>query len=145
MMSRVSPLGPWTAPDDDVLMKTNHATQIYGPGHGSVFRDSKTDKWYFAYLKYGRGGASRQVFVEQIDFHPDGTIQPLTLTGAGVGALRPPLVAEKGLEHRCPCESLFLQTNCQCPREVRFCVRTHRILFSGKCCRWFERKPVDGG
>jgi Glycosyl hydrolases family 43/F5/8 type C domain len=97
MMSRVSPLGPWTAPDDDVLMKTNHATNIYGPGHGSVFRDSKTDKWYFAYLEYGRGGASRQVFVEQIDFRGDGTIQPLTLTGTGVGALRPPLVAGKDL------------------------------------------------
>jgi hypothetical protein len=97
MMSRVSPLGPWTAPDNDVLMKTNHATEIYGPGHGSVFRDSKTDKWYFAYLEYGRGGASRQVFVEQIDFHPDGTIQPLTLTGTGVGALRPPMFAEKDL------------------------------------------------
>jgi hypothetical protein len=97
MMSRVSPLGPWTAPDDDVLMKTNHATYIYGPGHGSVFRDPKTDKWYFAYLEYGRGGASRQVFVEQMDFHADGTIQPLKLTGVGVGALRPPLVAEKDL------------------------------------------------
>ena len=97
MMSRVSPLGPWTAPDEDVLMKTNHATYIYGPGHGSVFRDPKTDKWYFAYLEYGRGGASRQVFVEQMDFHPDGTIQPLKLTGAGVGALRPPMVAEKDL------------------------------------------------
>jgi hypothetical protein len=97
MMSRVSPLGPWTAPDDDVLMKTNHATKIYGPGHGSVFRDSKTDRWYFAYLEYGRGGASRQVFVEQMNFHADCTIQPLKLTGAGVGALRPPLVAEKNL------------------------------------------------
>jgi hypothetical protein len=97
MMSRTSPLGPWTAPEDDVIMKTNHATNIYGPGHGSVFRDPKTDKWYFAYLEYGRGGASRQVFVEQMEFHADGTIQPLSLTGAGVGALRPPLVAEKDL------------------------------------------------
>jgi Glycosyl hydrolases family 43/F5/8 type C domain len=97
MMSRVSPLGPWTAPDDDVLMKTNHATYIYGPGHGSVFRDPKIDKWYFAYLEYERGGASRQVFVEQMDFHADGTIQPLKLTGVGVGVLRPPLVAEKDL------------------------------------------------
>jgi beta-xylosidase len=87
MISSVSPLGPWTAPDRDILMKTNRATNTYGPGHGSVFRDSKTDKWYFAYLEYGRGGASRQVFVEQIDFNPDGTIQPLLLTGAGVGAL----------------------------------------------------------
>lgn len=97
MMSRSSPLGPWAAPDDDVLMKTSHTTNIYGPGHGSVFRDSKTDKWYFAYLEYGRGGASRQVFVEQMVFHADGTIEPLTLTGAGVGALRPPFAAEKDL------------------------------------------------
>jgi len=97
MMSHTSPLGPWAAPEDDVIMKTNHATNIYGPGHGSVFRDPKTDKWYFAYLEYGRGGASRQVFVEQMEFHADGTIQPLSLIGAGVGALRPPLVTEKDL------------------------------------------------
>jgi len=78
-------------------MKTNYTTKIYGPGHGSVFRDSKTDKWYFAYLEYGRGGASRQVFIEEIHFNPNGTIHPLALTGSSVGALRSPLVAEKNL------------------------------------------------
>jgi len=107
MMSRVSPLGPWTAPEDDVLMKTNHANKIYGPGHGSVFRDSKTDKWYFAYLEYGRGGASRQVFVEEIHFNPNDMIHPLALTGSSVGASLSTGRREKS-EHRCPYNSLVL-------------------------------------
>lgn len=67
-----------------------------------MFRDSNTDKWYFAYLEYGRGGASRQVFVEQLAFNPDGTIRPLSLTGAGVGPLRPPAVSEKDLSLGAP-------------------------------------------
>lgn len=97
MMSRVSPMGPWTAPDNDILMKTDHAKNTYGPGHGSVFRDSKTDEWYFAYLEYGRGGASRQVFVEQLNFNADASIQPLSLTATGVGPLRPPATRETDL------------------------------------------------
>lgn len=37
MMSRVSPLGPWSAPDNDILTKTNHATNTYGPGQAPCF------------------------------------------------------------------------------------------------------------
>lgn len=97
MMSRVSPLGPWSAPENDILMKTDHVKNTYGPGHGSVFSDAKTDRWYFAYLEYGRGGASRQVFVEQLGFNADGTLLPLSLSGAGVGPLRPPAVLQTDL------------------------------------------------
>jgi hypothetical protein len=67
-----------------------------------VFRDSKTGNWYFAYLEYGRGGASRQVFVEQLAFKADGTITPLSLTGAGVGALRPQATLEIDLSVGAP-------------------------------------------
>jgi hypothetical protein len=89
MMSRVSPLGPWESPNKDILTTTDPAHHIYGPGHGCVFRDPATGQWYFVYLEYGRGGSNRQVLVDRMDFEADGTIRPITLTGQGVGALRP--------------------------------------------------------
>jgi Glycosyl hydrolases family 43/F5/8 type C domain len=88
MMSRISPMGPWTAPEQDILSTTDRAQHIYGPGHGSVFRDPATDRWYFVYLEYGRGSTTRQVLADRLEFNPDGSIRPIQLTAAGVGALR---------------------------------------------------------
>lgn len=89
MMSRVSPLGPWESPERDILSTTDAAQHVYGPGHGSVFRDSATDRWYFVYLEYGRSGTNRQVLADRMEFEADGTIRPIQLTSNGVGALRP--------------------------------------------------------
>jgi hypothetical protein len=88
MMSRVSPLGPWEAPERDIISTTESTQHVYGPGHGSVFRDSATDRWYFVYLEYGRSGTNRQVLADHMEFEADGTIRPIQLTRSGVGALR---------------------------------------------------------
>jgi beta-xylosidase len=92
--SKVSPLGPFEFPENDIIATTDHAKGIYGPGHGSVF-DVKsafnvkgTDDYYFAYLEFGRGSTNRQVWVDKLTFNEDGTIQPVVLTHEGVGPLQ---------------------------------------------------------
>lgn len=89
MMSRTSPLGPWEAPEQDIIAKTDHSEKVFGPGHGCFFHPQGSDQWYFVYLEYGRGGTTRQIYADKMNFNPDGTIQPIKLTKAGVGAIRP--------------------------------------------------------
>lgn len=88
MMSRTSPLGPWEAPEQDIVASTDHEKGIYGPGHGCFFRPKGFDQWIFAYLEYGRSGATRQVRADKLNFNADGTIRPVELTLEGLGALR---------------------------------------------------------
>ncbi len=85
--SKVSPLGPFTYPENDIITQTDKRRKIYGPGHGSVFSDPLTDNYYFAYLEFGNGGTNRQVWVDKLEFNDDGTIKPLALTHRGVGRL----------------------------------------------------------
>jgi hypothetical protein len=89
MMSRNSPLGPWEAPEQDIIATTDHAQKVFGPGHGCFFHPQKSDQWYFVYLEYGRGGTTRQIYADKMGFNPDGTIQPIRLTKGGVGAIQP--------------------------------------------------------
>ena len=89
MMSHTSPLGPWEAPEQDIIATSDPAAKIFGPGHGCFFHPSDSDQWYFVYLEFGRGGTTRQIYADKMNFNADGTIQPIKLTKAGVGALRP--------------------------------------------------------
>lgn len=89
MMSRTSPLGPWEAPEQDIIATTDRAEKVFGPGHGCFLHPQGSDQWYFVYLEYGRGGTTRQIYADKMNFNPDGTIQPVKLTKAGVGAIRP--------------------------------------------------------
>ncbi len=89
MMSRTSPLGPWEAPENDIIATTDLDRRIYGPGHGCVFNPKGTDDWYFVCLEYGRGGKDRQIHAAKMEFNEDGTITPVTFTLDGVGPLRP--------------------------------------------------------
>lgn len=89
MMSRTSPMGPWEAPDQDLVAVSDPAAGVYGPGHGCVFNPKGTDDWYLVYLEFGRGGTNRQVYADPLRFNPDGTIRPVRVTMQGVGALRP--------------------------------------------------------
>ncbi|NWJ53378.1 MAG: family 43 glycosylhydrolase [Bacteroidetes bacterium] len=85
--SRVSPLGPFIFPEHDIISTTDRLQGIYGPGHGCVFSKAGTDDFYFSYLEFGRGGCTRQVWVDKMEFNDDGTIKPIQLTQTGVGAL----------------------------------------------------------
>lgn len=89
MMSRTSPLGPWEAPEKDIIATTDHDQKIYGPGHGCFFTPKGSDQWFFVYLEFGRGGTTRQVWADRMEFNDDGTIKPVKLSLQGVGALRP--------------------------------------------------------
>lgn len=93
MMSRTSPLGPWEAPEQDIIATTDREEGVFGPGHGCFFSPKSSDQWVFIYLEYGRSSTNRQIFADKMDFNADGTIRPIKLTKAGVGALRP--VADK--------------------------------------------------
>jgi len=88
MMSRKSPIGPWEAPKDDIIATSDLDQKVFGPGHGCFFSPKDSNQWYFVYLEYGRGGTNRQIYVDKMNFNPDGTIQPIKLTKTGVGALR---------------------------------------------------------
>jgi beta-xylosidase len=89
MMSRKGIDGPWTAPEHDIISITDHEEKVFGPGHGSFFNLKGTDQWYFVYLEFGRRSTNRQVYADRMYFNADGTIKPIKLTKAGVGALRP--------------------------------------------------------
>lgn len=97
MMSRVSPLGPWESPIEDIITTTNQAAGIYGPGHGCIFSVKETGIYYLAYIEFGSGGTNRQVWVDKLEFNPDNTIKPIVLTHKGVGALLPVIEKRKNL------------------------------------------------
>lgn len=87
VMSRVSPLGPYEIPKEDIVSTTDYETGVFGPGHGCVF-NTDNDHYYFAYLEFSRRSTNRQTYVNRLEFNADGTIRPVQLNMDGVGALR---------------------------------------------------------
>lgn len=100
LMSRESPMGPWTIPADKIIAQTDLSVGIYGPGHGCFVNPAGTDDWYFIHLEFGRSSTNRQIFGQKMEFNADGTIQAITLTNQGIGALRsaPPLGPNLAIE-----------------------------------------------
>ncbi len=93
LMSTVSPLGPFTTPDEDVVVRSDLAGGVWGPGHGFAFEAPGRDEWFFAYLEFGMGGTTRQVFIDRMTFNADGTVRPVPVSRRGLGpvaALRDP-------------------------------------------------------
>lgn len=88
MMGKASPLGPFEAPENDIVSTTNYERGVFGPGHGCVFNLEGTDDYYFVYLEFGRRSTNRQTYVNKLEFNEDGTIRPVDLTLDGVGYLR---------------------------------------------------------
>jgi len=86
-MSRTSPLGPFETPEVDIIAESDSEHGVFGPGHGTVFSPSGSEAYYFAYLEYGRGGVTRQVGIDRMEFNVDGTIRPIRLTTTGIAAL----------------------------------------------------------
>lgn len=86
-MSRVSPLGPWETPKQDLVCTTDFEEGVFGPGHGCVFNDG--DNYYLAFLEYGRWSTNRMTYVNKLDFNEDGTICQVDVNLNGVGYLRP--------------------------------------------------------
>jgi hypothetical protein len=87
-MSRKSPLGPFETPAADIIAESDPQQGVFGPGHGTVFSPAGSDEYYFVYLEYGRGGVTRQVCIDRMEFHSDGTIKPVRLTTSGISPFR---------------------------------------------------------
>jgi hypothetical protein len=88
LMSKVSPMGPYEVPQNDIIATTDYEKGIFGPGHGSVFKPENSEQYYFVYLEFGRRSTNRQTYVNRLEFNEDGTIRPVHLNMNGVGALR---------------------------------------------------------
>lgn len=82
--SKVSPLGPYETPKHDLVAVSDPERGIHGPGHGSVFSPAGSDDWYLVYLEYGRGGVTRQICIDRLEFADDGSILPVRLTTEGI-------------------------------------------------------------
>lgn len=100
-MSRTSPMGPWEAPEQDITATTDSAAKFFGLGHGCFFHPQGSEQWYFVYLEFGRGGTTRQIYADKLNFNADGTIQTIKLTKTGVGALRPNTETSPNLTFDC--------------------------------------------
>jgi hypothetical protein len=87
MMSKTGPLGPFVAPEQDMVFKSDIEQGVWGPGHGNVLRMPGTDDYLFFYLEYGQGGTTRQVFVNRLQFNADGTIQPARVNTTGIAEM----------------------------------------------------------
>jgi hypothetical protein len=111
MMSRTSPMGPWEAPEQDVIATTDPQEKVFGPGHGCFFHPKDSSQWYFVYLEFGRGGTTRQIYADKMNFNADGTIQPIKLTKAGVGALRPNTETSRNLALDCTATASSTRAN----------------------------------
>lgn len=72
IMSRVSPLGPFEFPQNDIITTTDYERGVFGPGHGCVFNLEGTDNYYMAYLEFGRRSTNRQTYVNKLEFNADG-------------------------------------------------------------------------
>lgn len=94
-------MGPWEAPEQDIIATTDPGAKIFGPGHGCFFHPQGSEQWYFVYLEFGRGGTTRQIYADKMNFNTDGTIQPIQLTKAGVGAPRPDTEPSPNLAFDC--------------------------------------------
>ena len=142
-MSRVSPLGPYVIPEQDLVCATDAEAGVFGPGHGCVFNMPGTDDYYLAYLEFGRNSTNRQIYVNKLEFNEDGTIRQVKVDMNGVGALRP---VEKR-RNRIGFQSLTA-SSVAAPEEVPYTGRAlpaHGVLRAGIRGGCFQWLPLDGG
>lgn len=81
-----TPFGPFERIGTILKQDSTIAT---GAGHHSVFQSPNTKQWYIAYHRRPIGDTGRDhrvVSIEELHFTPDGRIQPVRLTKAGVRA-----------------------------------------------------------
>ncbi|MGE4285025.1 MAG: family 43 glycosylhydrolase [Phycisphaerae bacterium] len=97
MMSKVGPLGPWEAPEEDIIARSSAEGGVEGPGHGCFFSPEGSEKWYFVFLEYGRSATTRQIYASEMEFYDDGTIMPINVTNKGVGALGPLTITDENI------------------------------------------------
>jgi len=86
------PFGPFTMPQDNVLLRSNAEQTTKGPGHNSVLKFK--DRYYIVYHQHNQPhedakGVFRQTCADRLEFNEDGTLKPVVPTQTGVGPLLP--------------------------------------------------------
>ncbi len=88
-----SPLGPFIAPKDNLVIEKDPVLGIYGTGHNSVIQIPGRDEWYIVYhrFNYPKGitmgrdaGYNREVCIDRMNFDVDGNILPVHPTHEGI-------------------------------------------------------------
>lgn len=91
------PLGPYTY--RGCILETTEDGTIHGPGHHSVLQEG--DNYYIVYHRHdnphSNRGFHRQICIDRMTFLPDGSIEKITPTHEGVGALAPTVVKSANL------------------------------------------------
>jgi len=87
-----NPLGPFTVPNPNIVIRMNKEQTTKGPGHNSILKFK--DKYYIIYHQHNQpheeaGGVFRQACADLMEFNADGTIKEVTPTQTGIGNLQP--------------------------------------------------------
>jgi len=94
-----TPWGPFTYGKNNPILSTNADDTVDGPGHHSILEDN--GKVYIVYHRHDNphhpDGAHRQVAIDELHFLPDGSIEKVVPTHAGVGYLAPSTVRDTNL------------------------------------------------
>lgn len=91
------PLGPYKY--GGCILETNTDGTIHGPGHHSILQEG--DDYYMVYHRHdnphSNRGFHRQLCIDRMTFNANGSIQKITPTHDGVGALAPSVVKSTNL------------------------------------------------
>ncbi len=95
-----TPLGPFTRPEPNIVIRMNSEKTTKGPGHNSILRYN--DKYYIIYHQHNQphedgAGVFRQTCADLMEFNDDGTIREVTPTQTGIGNLKPLLHQESNI------------------------------------------------
>ncbi|MGJ1434504.1 family 43 glycosylhydrolase [Sphingobacterium siyangense] len=89
--SKIGPMGPFEYPSTNPILITNEDGSIHGPGHHSILEQD--NRYFIVYHRHNNphagGGFHRQVAMDELFFTPDGDIEQVRPTHAGVPDLLP--------------------------------------------------------
>jgi len=76
-----SPAGPFTVPENNVILAKKPEADILGPGHHSVVQIPGTDRWFIVYhrhiMPYNPNHCRRETCLGEMFFDADGKILPI--------------------------------------------------------------------
>jgi beta-xylosidase len=105
------PLGPYTYRGS--ILETNEDETVHGPGHHSILKQG--EDYYIVYHRHdnphSNRGFHRQLCIDKMTFAADGTINKVTPTHEGVGALAPTTLKSANLAFNRPVKASSFYDN----------------------------------
>ncbi|MEC9261312.1 MAG: family 43 glycosylhydrolase, partial [Pseudomonadota bacterium] len=89
----ISPLGPLTIPENNLVIAKDTTQRIFATGHNSVINKPGSDDWFIVYHRFtrpkgesmgGDAGFHREVSIDKLHFNADGSIATVTPTLSGI-------------------------------------------------------------